>query len=201
MKEQRVLLLGSTGLVGSYVLDDLIDLDRVSKVYAPTRRSLPVTHSKLENPIINFDELKNSDSFFQVDVCICCLGTTIKKAGSQEAFKKIDHDLVISTARNVHENGCENFFVISSVGADSKSSNFYLKTKGEMEENLRKIGFKNLQIINPSLIIGKRNESRPLESLGQAFMPMVSPIFIGPFRKYRPVKAEVLAKQLVSFLN
>lgn len=201
MSESKVLLLGATGLVGGHALKILLDNEKVATVYTPTRRPLEVKHEKLINPTVDFSTLTGEEEFFMVEACYCALGSTIKKAGSQEAFKQVDHDLVIQLAQWVFKNGCQNFAVISSVGADATSSNFYLKTKGQMEEDLRKIGFQNLKILNPGLIIGKRNESRPLETLSQALAPLFDPLLLGPLKKYRSIKAQDLAHQLVADLD
>lgn len=193
----KVLLLGATGLVGSCVLEILLANDKYQTIYAPTRRPLLIQDKKLQNIVVDFNNLTGDEDFLKVDVCFCCLGTTIKTAGSQVAFKRIDHDLVIDMAQKVRKAGCNKFAVISSVGANSESSNFYLKTKGEMENDLYKIGFTHLKIINPSLIIGKRGESRPLETLGQTIMPLFDGLLLGPLKKYRTIKAKDLAQILV----
>ena len=127
----------------------------------------------------------------------CCLGTTIKKAGSQEAFRTIDHTLVITIAELMRKQGAGQFLVISSMGADSNSKVFYNRTKGEMEEAVKEIGYPCLRILRPSLLLGKREEFRFGEKIGLILTPLLKPFLIGSLKKYAPVEAESVAHFMV----
>ncbi len=197
----KVLILGSNGLVGSHLLKQLLLNDNVKQIFAPTRRKLQVQHAKLANPIIDFTNIPTDAEFLNVDKCFCAIGTTIKKAGCQEKFIAIDHDLVIKLAKLVKQHGCNYFGYVSSLGASSNSSNFYLKTKGRVEESLMAIGFKKLMILHPSLLLGERDESRPLEFISQMVLSKLSLFFCGPIRKYQPIKASEVAMQLIQKLE
>lgn len=197
MTTRKALIAGSTGLIGGYCLQVLCDNPTYSEVIALVRKPIIKTHSKLKVITSNFDNLRNDLSNIQADDVYCCLGTTIKKAGSQEAFRKIDHTLVIAIADLMRKQGAEQFLVISSMGADSNSKVFYNRTKGEMEEALTEIGYPCLRIIRPSLLLGKREEFRLGEKLGVILTPVLKPFLIGSLKKYAPVQAESVAQFMV----
>ncbi|HCY00506.1 MAG TPA: hypothetical protein DG754_10235, partial [Bacteroidales bacterium] len=132
-----------------------------------------------------------------IDTAYCCLGTTIKKAGSKEAFLEVDLELVVDFANKAKEAGVKRFAVVSSIGANAKSKNFYLNTKGKVEEQLKAIGFKRLVIVQPSLLLGKRNEKRFGEDMGKVLYSVFKFIFIGPLKKYRGIQALDVAKAMI----
>ncbi|MCB1656260.1 MAG: NAD(P)H-binding protein, partial [Pseudomonadales bacterium] len=160
---QHILLAGATGLTGEHLLDRLLNEPTITRVLAPSRRSL-AKHPHLENPVgdpsVFLPELSG-----QVDIAFCCLGTTIKQAGSQEAFRAVDHDMVVAFAKRAREMGARHLIVLSAIGADPKSSVFYNRVKGEMEQSLRVQGWPQLTIARPSLLIGERTEPRLAEQL------------------------------------
>ncbi len=161
MTNRTALIVGATGLIGGYCLQTLLENQIYSEVTALVRKPILKTHRKLKTVVTKFDDnLEHELSNIQADDVYCCLGTTIKKAGSQEAFTKIDHTLVVTVAELMQKQGSEQFLVISSMGSDSKSKIFYNRTKGEMEEALQEIGFPCLRIFRPSLLLGKREEFR-----------------------------------------
>ncbi|GFM84394.1 oxidoreductase [Pseudomonas cichorii] len=160
---QHILLAGATGLTGEHLLDRLLNEPTVSRVLAPTRRPL-ATHPHLENPVGELDSLLPTLGG-KVDIAFCCLGTTIKQAGSQEAFRAIDLNLVLTVAERARELGARHFLVISAIGADARSSVFYNRTKGEMEEALRAQDWPQLTIARPALLVGNRTETRWAEQL------------------------------------
>lgn len=201
MPRKTAILFGASGLVGNYVLMRLLSDDRYEKIKVFSRSALPVQHEKLilfQTDFSNLGEIKveitGTDLF-------CCLGTTLKKAGSQENFKKIDHDLVIDIARTAQKNEVSNFMVISSVGANEKSRNFYLRTKGEMEQEVLKILFQKHVILRPSLLLGKRKEFRLLEEAGKLVFTFLSFLLLGRLRKYRPNNAGDVAAVMVKLAN
>ncbi|GKQ45732.1 oxidoreductase [Pseudomonas syringae] len=160
---QHILLAGATGLTGEHLLDRLLNEPTVSRVLAPTRRPL-AEHPHLENPV---GDLTTLLPFLggRVDIAFCCLGTTIKQAGSQDAFKAVDLDLVLAFATRARELGARHLLVISAIGADPTSSTFYNRTKGEMEQALRAQDWPQLTIARPSLLVGSRTETRWVEQL------------------------------------
>jgi uncharacterized protein YbjT (DUF2867 family) len=140
----------------------------------------------------------------RADVALCALGTTLKAAGSREAFRAVDHDVVVRFARAAHRAGARGFGVVSAVDADARSQIFYNRVKGEMEEAVRAIGFKSLVIARPSLLLGERGERRFLEGLGQSLLRPLRFAFVGPAVKYRPVEgsrvAQVLARETLKLI-
>ena len=197
MTIRKALIAGSTGLIGGYCLQALCDNPTYSEVIAIVRKPILKTHRKLKVITSNFDNLQNDLSNIQADDIYCCLGTTIKKAGSLEAVKRIEHTLVITVADLMRKQGAEQFLVISSMGADPNSKVFYNRTKGEMEEALKEIGYPCLRIIRPSLLLGKREEFRFGEKIGVILTPVLKPFLIGSLKKYAPVEAESVAHFMV----
>lgn len=190
---KTALIAGATGLVGSELLRILLDSSEYSRVIAVVRSPLHVTHANLEEHIIDFEELADLSGLPLVDDVFCCLGTTIKKAKTQEAMTRIDVDYPIALANLGKTLGAKQYFVISSMGADAKSGIFYSRIKGLMEITLKGIGFQVLGIFRPSLLLGKRNEFRLGEAAAAVFMPILSPLMIGHFQKYRGIQAREVA--------
>ncbi len=192
-QKKTAIISGATGLVGEQLLTQLLDDPFYGKVIAVVRKPLEFTHEKLEQKVIDFAQLPAAIAGLQADVGYCCLGTTLKKAGSQEKQYIIDHDYVVWFAQGCHNAGASRFAVVSSIGANSGSSNFYLRTKGEMERDLQKIPFKSLFILQPSFLLGDRKEIRSGEKIGIAIMKVVRSLMIGRLKKYRGVQASVVA--------
>lgn len=197
MAPHTALLVGATGLIGGYCLQTLCDASYYSEVTTLVRKPLLKTHRKLKKVITKFDNLERELSSIQADDVYCCLGTTIKKAGSQEAFKKIDFSLVVTIAKLMREQGAEQFLVISALGANKDSKVFYNRTKGEMEEALKDLDYPCLRIIRPSLLLGPREEFRFGEKVGVFLAPLLKPLLLGSLKKYRPVQAESVAQFMV----
>jgi len=197
MTTRKALLVGATGLIGGYCLQALLDDSNYSEVVALVRKPLLKTHRKLKVITSTFDNLQNDLSNIQAHDVYCCLGTTIKKAGSQEAFKKIDFSLVVTVAELMRKQGAEQFLVISSMGANKDSKVFYNRVKGEMESTLQELDYPCLRIIRPSLLLGPREEFRLGEKIGVLLAPVLKPLMLGPLTKYRPVQAESVARFMV----
>jgi uncharacterized protein YbjT (DUF2867 family) len=192
---RTALVLGGTGLVGGELLRALLADDRYTTVIALVRRDLPIQHPKLRQQKIDFDaigEIPAADDLFSA------LGTTIARAGSQEAFRKVDFDYVHDIARAAHASGAEQFLLVSSLGADSRSKIFYNRIKGEIEDAVGRIGFEGTQIFRPSILSGERSEKRTGEKIGNAVMGALSWAMIGPLRKYRPIGAATVARAMVA---
>jgi uncharacterized protein YbjT (DUF2867 family) len=192
--EQKVILLaGASGYVGNLALDALLDSTDIGRVYAITRRPLGREHPRLANRIVRFDQIESQLKGLTCQAAVCSLGTTIRQAGSQEAFREVDFDAVLAFARTAKAAQAQRFVVVSSAGADPKSKNFYLRTKGEMEEALAGVGFASLDILQPSLLLGWRGEIRPLELLGSVFMPLINPFLTGKREFFRAIPARTVA--------
>lgn len=193
-----IMVLGATGLTGSMVVQGLLDRPEVSRVIVPLRKPLGFEHPKLEQRIIDFDELEQMPGLFKVDVLVCCLGTTIKKAGSQENFRKVDCGYPLEAARLARGQGANALLLMSAIGASSDSTIFYNRVKGELEDAVRELGFPYLSIYHPSLLLGDRRESRPGEALGQKAMPLVNRFMFGPLDRYKAIGADVVAQAMVN---
>ncbi|WP_271410565.1 oxidoreductase [Pseudomonas sp. Q1-7] len=184
---QHALLAGATGLTGEHLLDRLLNEPTVARVLAPTRRPL-AEHPHLLNPVGPLGELLPQLQG-QVDVAFCCLGSTLRQAGSREAFRAVDLDLVLAFARRAREMGARHFIVVSAMGADRASSIFYNKVKGEMEEALKAMDWPQLTIARPSLLMGPRSEFRFGERLAATFLRWLP-------GKYRGIDVCTLARAL-----
>lgn len=193
---RTALIVGATGLVGNELLHLLLSQDLYEKVVVLVRKQIQVQHDKLVQKVIDFDSLDDYEQYLAVDDVFCCLGTTIKKAGSEEAFKKVDYEYPLKVAQLAKKNGVQQFLIISAIGADSSSKIFYNRTKGEVEDALMKIGFPSLHIFQPSLLVGKRNEFRFGEKLGIFLSPIYSPLLRGKLSKYKPVQANLVAMSM-----
>ena len=185
------LVIGSTGLIGKKLIFELAKKD--SEVIAIARRSISNLPENVSLLDINFDDFLENGSLPSCDHIYICLGTTIKKAGSQSEFKKVDFDYCVSFARKAREAGATKISLVSSVGANPYTKNFYLKTKGEVEEEIKKIDFQVINIFRPSLLLGRREESRFLEKIGQNLSSFINLFLIGYFRKYRSIKSSNVA--------
>lgn len=198
MALRTALLVGGSGLVGGFCLQALLNDPLYGSVISLARRELGVTpHPKLTQKILPLENLA-SLNLPPVDDVFCALGTTIRKAGSQEAFRHIDYELPLAAADHALKFGAKQFVLVSSVGADPKSKNFYLRTKGELEEALRKLPYSSLHILRPSLLLGKRNESRSGESIAIGAAKVLQFLCVGPLRKYHPILAEAVGQGMVA---
>ncbi|MGO1068796.1 NAD-dependent dehydratase [Lysobacter sp. CA199] len=171
----KLLLAGATGLVGSHVLRLALADPGVERVIAPVRRALP-THPKLEAPVIEWDALPRDAPWWRADAVICALGTTMRAAGSQQAFVKVDHDYPLDVARLARGAGAATYALNSAIGADPRSRLFYNRVKGELERELANQGFVSLTYVRPGMISGQRQESRPGERALIAGLSVVGPL-------------------------
>lgn len=191
------LIAGGSGLVGGFLLRQLLDTPEYDRVVALGRRTLELSHPKLTQVTGDFAALDKVTADLRCDDAFCCLGTTIKQAGSQDAFRAVDHGAVLAFAWAARRNGAGRFFVVSSLGAKAKSRVFYNRVKGETEAALQVLNFKTLGIFRPSLLLGPRTETRPGERIGAAMMWLAEPLLLGRLRKYRAIEAEVVARAML----
>jgi uncharacterized protein YbjT (DUF2867 family) len=194
---KKALLIGATGLTGTECLNLLLKDDHYSGVEIWVRQSTGITHPKLLELIIDFDKIQQTENM-KADHVFCCLGTTIGKAGSQENFYKIDHDYVLACAKVAERSLADKFLYISSLGANIDSGNFYLRTKGQVEESLSKCKIPSVIIFRPSMLLGNRKEFRLGERIGKGVMSVLQFVLIGRLRKYRGIQAAQVAKAMVA---
>jgi uncharacterized protein YbjT (DUF2867 family) len=183
--------------VGSHVLRLLLDDPQYERVTVLGRRNLPVAHKKLAHRIVDFDRVPEMADFPRVHDVFCCLGTTIKQAGSEAAFRKVDYTYVVELARLALRHRASQFLVVTAVGADPRSRVFYSRVKGEVEEAVRRLQFDGVHIFRPSLLLGGRSQTRPLELLARIVSPLVSWAMLGRLGRYRPIKAARVARAMV----
>ena len=193
------IVAGSTGLIGRNVIEALSNTNQ--SVVALTRRSISNLPHNITELIIDFDAFEKHGSLPPCSNVFICLGTTIKTAGSKENFRKVDIDYCLSIAKKAKKSGAETLSLISSIGANSSSKNFYLKTKGQLEEAIQDLGFSTVNIFRPSFLVGERSEKRMAEKVIIKLAKIMDLFLIGSARKYRSVKAELLAKTMVSKID
>jgi uncharacterized protein YbjT (DUF2867 family) len=196
-----VLLAGASGLTGGLVLDQLLAAPDITRVIAVSRRSLGREHPRLANRIVQFEQLETQLKGVTCNAAVCCLGTTLHKAGSQERFRAVDVDAVLRFARAARAANASRFVVMSSAGANPCSRNFYLRTKGEMEEDLEGVGFESLDILQPSMLLSWRDEMRPLELAGRLLMPLANPLLRGKLAQYRGIAASTVAAAMLGAIR
>lgn len=193
------IVIGATGLVGSEVLDLLLEDGRYSKVKIFHRRSTGIKHAKLEEHIVDFDRIEEWKHLITGDELYSALGTTMKKAGSQERQYTIDYTYQYETAKAAAENGVKKYSLVSSAGADYQSRVFYSRLKGELDDDVKDLSFDVITIMRPSILAGERNESRPGESIGMFFMKFAAKI--PGLKKYRPIPGRTVAEGMINSLH
>lgn len=190
---KSAMIVGASGLVGGLLLELLLDADEYSQLFVVGRRSLNRKHPKIKEKIIDFDKISKLDINERIDDLFITLGTTIKKAGSKAEFYKTDHDFVVNFAEWAQTKGVNKILIVSSMGANHNSGNFYLKTKGEMEISVLQIGIESVFIFRPSLLVGARKEFRLGEKFGAWVMKIINPLLTGKYRRYRSINASQVA--------
>lgn len=217
MRTYRAIVVGSTGAIGKELVRELIASPRCTVVTALARRQLPQEHhltreAKLQWRIVDFENLaqfsldeqaspsssSSSSQQFDTTAVFCALGTTAKKAGSSAEFFRIDHDHVLDLAHSFHRSNVPSFLIVTSMGANANSWFLYTRTKGQVEEDLQKVGFQRLSIFRPSLLEGEREESRRAEAIANTVAPWLNPLLVGSWlRKYRSIHVATVAKAMV----
>ena len=198
MDNKTAIILGATGLTGSLLLKRLIKDDSYSKIKLFSRSKSEIESHKIEEFIGDILELENFTTNFTGDVVFCCIGTTKAKTKDQEKYKAIDYGIPLTAAKLAKQKNINTFIVISSMGANAKSSIFYNRTKGEMEDAVLSQEIEHTHILRPSLITGNRNENRTLENIGGAIFKALGFLMIGPLKKYKAIDANSIAKAMVN---
>ena len=193
---KTALIIGSTGLIGAQLLELLLESTVYEKVIVFVKRDSGIQHPKLRQHIIAFDKPETYKELVIGDDFFCTIGTTIKNAKSQDAFRKVDFEYPKAFATIALQNDVKQFFLISSLDALATSTNFYLKTKGEIEDFLKNCSFESTVILRPSLLLGKRKEFRLGEKIGAFFMKIFSFLFIGNLKKYKAIESKDVAKAM-----
>lgn len=189
----KAIIAGSSGLIGSKLLDILLQEAFYDEVLILVRKELPIQHKKLTQLVINFDQMDSYADKFTGHAVFCCLGTTNAKTPDKVTYRKIDHDYPVQLAQLAFKNGVKQFHLVSAVGADAASSMFYVKTKGETEDDLKNIGLPSLYIYRPSMLTGDRKEKRSLEKVITAVFKVIDPLLFGGLRKYRSISDVTVA--------
>ena len=201
MSQKTALIFGSTGLIGNLLLEELIISAEYKEIRVFVRQATGVSEAKVLEYAVDFT---NPDTFSKLitgnDLFIC-LGTTIKKAGSVQKMEEVDRDLPVKIAELAFANGVNKIAVVSSIGANPLSSNYYLRIKGEMEQEIMKLRFENIAIVRPSMLMGERKEKRAGETAGKVVMKIVNPLLIGKMKKFRGIHGRDVARAMITILK
>lgn len=197
MGDKQALVFGASGFIGGYLLRYLLDSDAYGNVTAVVRQALPISHPKLTQCIGDLESLPSLRHLLVADDVFCAVGTTRKKTPDKAAYYQVDYGLPVAAAQIGKENGARAFFLVSSVGADARSSVFYLKTKGEAERDIINVGYDSTHIFRPAALTGNRQEPRPLEKVSGLLSKALAPLLSGTWKKYRPVDGQTVALAMV----
>ncbi|GAB6255348.1 oxidoreductase [Peribacillus sp. N1] len=193
MTNKTALILGATGVVGTQLVKQLSNSKIYSEIHLLTRREMKFTEPKCTGHVVDFDNLSQYAYLFNVTDVFICLGTTIKKAKSKEAFRKVDYDYIIEAAKMAKTSNVEKLLVITAMGANSKSKFFYSRVKGDVEGTLQRLEMNTVHIFRPSLLLGEREEFRAGEKISGLLSTFVKFVFVGPLRPYRAIEANKVA--------
>jgi uncharacterized protein YbjT (DUF2867 family) len=196
--KKSAIILGSSGLIGSNLLTLLLENSNFESVKIFVRKILPIQHQKLIQILTNFEDLEAVKNEIRADVIFSCLGSTRNKTPDLQQYRKIDHDYPIYFAEEGLKNGLSEFHLISALGANSNSSNFYTKMKGETEDAIKNLKIPSLYIYQPSFLRGNRTENRLGEKIALIVMKIIDPLLMGSFKKYKTIAAEVVAKAMIN---
>ncbi|MGN6533333.1 MAG: NAD(P)H-binding protein [Ginsengibacter sp.] len=199
MNEFTAVIIGATGLTGNLVVEELLKDDHFKTVRVLARRNVNIIHPKLEQKIVDFTNFDDyTKKFGEGDVIFCCIGTTQKKVkGDKNLYKQIDYDIPVNAAQIGISKGYKKFLIVSAIGANENSSNFYLQLKGKTENALKQFHFESLDIFQPSVLNGNRKETRIGEEVIQAILDIISFLFLGPLKKYHAIGADNVARAMV----
>jgi uncharacterized protein YbjT (DUF2867 family) len=189
----KAIIAGASGLIGSNLLNILLQQPEYNEVLILVRKEIPIRHKKLVQLIIDFDDLDKHAAAITGHAVFSCLGTTKRQTPNEKLYRKIDHDYPLQLAQLAKQNGVNQFHVVSAIGANKNSSIFYSKLKGELEDDLQKLGLNTLHIYQPSMLIGDRKRGRVLEKIVGAIFKAIDPLLVGGLKKYRSIKGSTVA--------
>ena len=198
---KTALLFGSSGLIGGHLLNKLIQNNDYNKIKIFVLTEPEIKDSKIEIIKADFNNLKNQIEDIKGDDCFFCIGTTKQNSPDKNEYKRIERDLPVEIAQIAKANSIDSFVYVSSGFADPKNSGAYLRYKGEVEEELKKLNFTKLVIMRPSFLIGNRTEKRFGEKIGIFLIKLLSPLFLGPLKKMKPIHSEKVAKAMIKVAN
>lgn len=198
---KKAIIYGASGLVGSYILEYLLNNTNYEQITIVVRKDLKIKHPKLKTIIGDYHSLESLVKNILVDEIYIALGTTQKKTPNKKIYYQIDHDYPILAGELAKKNGAKSIFLVSSIGANPNSSVFYVKTKGETEEDIIDLNFNHTYIFRPSVILGDRKENRPFEKVLKTIWKVINPLFIGSLSKYKGIEASDVAKAMVNTAN
>ena len=196
MHKRTAVILGATGLIGGHLKNILLEAPEYEKVRILVRRPQASPNQKLEVQVVDFNKLDKHKGLFQADDIFCCLGTTMKKAGSKEEFRKVDYDYPLKAAELAKAQKTKQYLLVSSIGANAKSHAFYTRVKGEIENEIKRIGFPGIHIFRPSLLLGNRSERRFGEKTGIMLYKATRWLWLGPLKQYKGIEAKTVAKAM-----
>jgi uncharacterized protein YbjT (DUF2867 family) len=199
--KKTAIILGATGLTGSILLQKLIKDDRYESIKLFSRSKIEGLPKKVTQFLGDLLKIEQFKADFTADELYCCIGTTAKKTPNKALYKKIDYGIPVTSAKLSKENGINTFLVISAMGANTKSSVFYNKTKGDMERDVLQQHIKNTYVLRPSLIGGQRKEHRILEKIGLNVFKVIEPLFIGKLKQYKIIDPENIAQAMINLAN
>ena len=193
----KAIIVGASGSIGNSVLKKLLSNDIYSEVLVLVRKDLGIQHPKLKQLILNFDDINKYAAQITGDVVFSCLGTTKSQTPDEAEYKKIDYQYPLDVAWIAQTNGAKSYHLISSIGADKNSSTFYIRTKGEVERDLKAVPFESIHIYRPSLLDGERKQKRTLEKISITVMHLINPLLFGGLKKYRSIKVDTVASAMI----
>jgi len=193
MNQRHALVAGATGLIGNELLQILIRGRHYQKISVLSRREIETSSKRVTTILTDYNKLSDDDIPDNVTDVFCCLGTTMKKAGSKEAFRMVDYSYPLKIAKIARQKGAQQYLLISVMGADAKSAIFYNQVKGKTEQAIAKLGYSAFHVFRPSLLMGDRDEQRTGEKIAQIIMGGISPVMIGFLEKYRPIEGTDVA--------
>ena len=193
---KTAIIAGASGLIGSHLLNNLLENNQYDKIIALLRKEIPFHSPKLLQVIVDYNNLESINDYLKCDDVFCCLGTTIKKAGSQDEFYKVDFQYCLNLAIETHKNGASNFYLVTALGANANSKVFYNSVKGKLENAIQNIGFNSYYIFRPSILLGNRNEFRLGEKIMQMIMKPFSKLMFGSMKKYAAIESKQVAKAM-----
>ncbi len=196
---KTVVVLGATGLVGKHLVLQLSEAEDIQRIVTLTRREVSYASAKCENHVVDFENLSEHSELFQGDVLFSCLGTTVKQAGSIKAQRRVDLDYQLDAAKLAAEQGVKHYVLVSSSGANPKSLSPYLKMKGELETAVLGLAFPQVSIVQPSLLLGERSQSRTAEGLAAKLMPSLCKL--PGLSKYRPIQGSEVARKMIELVR
>jgi uncharacterized protein YbjT (DUF2867 family) len=194
---KKAIIAGASGSIGNSLVKQLLTNETYTEVLVLVRRDLGIKHPKLQQLVLNFEEINNYATQITGDVVFCCLGTTKSQTPDQGEYRKIDYQYPLDIAWIAQTNGARSYHLISAIGADKNSSTFYIRTKGEVERDLKAVPFESIHIYRPSLLDGERKQHRILEKISNVVMRVINPLLFGGLKKYRSIRVSTVARAMI----